>query len=510
MEEINNSNNPAAAIAAAAMAAIAATKANVASAAPQPPMYATVNKTARGALSTSPAAPAAPALLPRTSAPHTYQNISLPSNGAAAAALPTADNAPRKVPAWYLKGQSRAELKARATTLQTMSPVGHFFVRDGVQSKGGAYALTVKFPGQVLKNYLIKQMPGKQLRIRGHQLMFSTLQKLVHHYSEQIDADLGVQLQFDPHHFSTALQQNPLAARKQRHQTNDDQMREQQERERQRKLAKELLKMQNSQRQRQHQTGSSTYDDGGTKSDSATAMPSKKVQQIELLAARVVEKLAARERGGQERIDSLAEKVAAHIQAGSSAVESGAPSAANDRKPSLSLAQKKYLKQQRQQQREQEREQQMQVQPPRRLPGAHQAALQAQLNATGRMTDMQRAALMLQDTKATSEDTAPPELWAQNPDLPYQYESERKAAAAVAAARRDRGKGSFDAAMPVESSYSKQGHNTEALSDLQMAARMLQEQRIDADGPPQVKFKSVSHAAASLGNPDQKKDCIIC
>lgn len=46
---------------------------------------------------------------------------------------PSASTAP---PAWYLKGQSRADLKAHASRLQTICGVGQFFIRDGVQSKG--------------------------------------------------------------------------------------------------------------------------------------------------------------------------------------------------------------------------------------------------------------------------------------------------------------------------------------------------------------------------------------
>ena len=78
--------------------------------------------------------------------------------------------------------------------------------------------------------------------------------------------------------------------------------------------------------------------------------------------------------------------------------------------------------------------------------------------------------------------------------------------------------------MPEGSSYNQSGEagaaspktgvharpSMDRRTDVQVAARMLDRELSDSGGPPRPRYKSVSHAAASMGDPNQKKDsCTI-
>ena len=400
------------------------------------------------------------------------------------------------------------------------------------------------------------------------------------HYAESLRPDLGVQLKFDSQQsesfgglgggngvssgssqvaagaesLSVAQsesqpQRNPQAQQQQQRQVVQQmqQQQQQQELKRQEKLKEQVMLMKRRKELQQQDGGGmnatppnkrdgsgSGLETAGGGSDSQLGADVKKAKQIERLAAKVVEKLAARERGGHDNIDALADKVAARIHAGGG---TGMPSKSTQQNipKQQSLAQKKA----RRQLQKQQQQQQQHVAP--RHPngdsrgsaagsGVSRAAdltdiQRAALMANGRMTDMQRAAMMLtHSSDQAPEDYAPPEVWDQDPDQPYQYASERTAAAAVAAARKTGRKNSFDASVPNGSTYHQEEEGLDVpktglharpsmdrRTDVQVAARMLDRELSESGGPPRPRYKSVSHAAASLGNPSQKKDsCLIC
>lgn len=235
----------------------------------------------------------------------------------------------------------------------------------------------------------------------------------------------------------------------------------------------------------------------------------------------MVERLAARERGGHDNIDALVDKVAARIHAGGG---TGMPSQSTQQNipKQESLAQKKARRQfQKQQQQQQQhvalRHSNGDGRGSAAGSGGSRAAdltdiQRAALMANGRMTDMQRAAMMLtHSSDQAPEDYAPPEVWDQDPDQPYQYASERTAAAAVAAARKTGRKNSEEEGLDVPKTGLHARPSMDRRTDVQVAARMLDRELSESGGPPRPRYKSVSHAAASLGNPSQKKDsCLIC
>eukprot|EP00039_Didymoeca_costata_P000862 m.47637 g.47637 ORF g.47637 m.47637 type:complete len:419 (+) comp10520_c0_seq2:211-1467(+) len=119
---------------------------------------------------------------------------------------------------WLLRGQPRDVLKRKAQHLREAGELGDFFVRDGVQSKEGAYALSIKFGADSVKNFLVLRMPysngtaTERFRIKGHEEMFASLESLIVFYASGLRPALGIQLQFpkeSPNETRTTLTKAP-------------------------------------------------------------------------------------------------------------------------------------------------------------------------------------------------------------------------------------------------------------------------------------------------------------
>lgn len=113
------------------------------------------------------------------------------------AVLAAAAQLPRAGPSvWFHQGLERAKIKRFAQQLSSTGEVGHFFVRDGVKSETGSFAMSAKFPDGAIKNFLIRPTNDGWYRIRGHDLAFPSIPALVLYYVEQLRPELGVQLRF--------------------------------------------------------------------------------------------------------------------------------------------------------------------------------------------------------------------------------------------------------------------------------------------------------------------------
>lgn len=101
---------------------------------------------------------------------------------------------------WFHQGLERAKIKQFAQQLLSSGETGHFFVRDGVKSEVGAFAMSAKFPDGTVKNFLIRPTKDGWYRIRSHDLAFPSIPELVLYYVEQLRPELGVQLRFPSVH----------------------------------------------------------------------------------------------------------------------------------------------------------------------------------------------------------------------------------------------------------------------------------------------------------------------
>eukprot|EP00035_Acanthoeca_spectabilis_P012263 m.218600 g.218600 ORF g.218600 m.218600 type:complete len:530 (-) comp15570_c0_seq9:200-1789(-) len=95
---------------------------------------------------------------------------------------------------WLVIGADRDQLKWLTAKFVEKSPVGNFFIRDGVKSVDGGLGLTVKLQEGVKKFLIQKYNDGFQ--IRGLKHSFRSLADLVSFFSSEEHPAIGVRLQF--------------------------------------------------------------------------------------------------------------------------------------------------------------------------------------------------------------------------------------------------------------------------------------------------------------------------